>query len=435
MRGATNQTGISLDISNIEPGLMVCSCPVVSTYRLWFRNSLGDLVAYLNHTFGVGCWRIYNLKVEETEADYKDTDLWMLLKSSSPATFPKTSLHKRLLPRNQYPLYSVEDSTEYNEQVSGFNGLEIALRREGWVDHCPPPFLLLQEIIDDMHRFLTERNNHICVVHCKMGKGRSGTVCIAYLMKYRKMSLREAGEKFAKHRFKSGVTKGVTIKSQLRYLKYQEKLISLTIMDQIFFLDTLRHPPHWNIISITVTNPSRTLLVEDEPCYLYLRKYNYDRTGFVTLEVINLTHHIIKSYIKENEETKVKKKITSFSLGILESPISLTSPDLMLQFEMSMSRSFMNKKFTIYDRNTPNSSTPPKECNTFKNSYSWINCLCEQNNKQNLIAKGESENKGVPNNVFTVTLNWEDIDSVKGSKRLGISLFECIQLHISKGVS
>jgi len=38
----------------------------------------------------------------------------------------------------------------------------------GWIDHEPPPFELLQRLIDDMFNYLSQHPNNGIAIHCKV---------------------------------------------------------------------------------------------------------------------------------------------------------------------------------------------------------------------------------------------------------------------------
>ena len=58
------------------------------------------------------------------------------------------------------------------------------------------------------------------VVHCKAGKGRSGTVACSYLISQEGWKVDDALQRFTERRMRSGFGKGVTIPSQLRWIGY-----------------------------------------------------------------------------------------------------------------------------------------------------------------------------------------------------------------------
>lgn len=60
------------------------------------------------------------------------------------------------------------------------------------------------------------------VVHCKAGKGRSGTVTCAYLISEEGWDMQDALQRFTERRMRAGFGAGVSIPSQLRWVSYVE---------------------------------------------------------------------------------------------------------------------------------------------------------------------------------------------------------------------
>lgn len=61
------------------------------------------------------------------------------------------------------------------------------------------------------------------VVHCKAGKGRSGTVVCAYLISEEAWDMHDALQRFTERRMRVGFGAGVSIPSQLRWVSYVER--------------------------------------------------------------------------------------------------------------------------------------------------------------------------------------------------------------------
>ena len=60
----------------------------------------------------------------------------------------------------------------------------------------------------------------VVVVHCKAGKGRSGTVACSYLISEEGWAVKDALARFTERRMRSGFGNGVSIPSQLRWIGY-----------------------------------------------------------------------------------------------------------------------------------------------------------------------------------------------------------------------
>lgn len=63
----------------------------------------------------------------------------------------------------------------------------------------------------------------VVVVHCKAGKGRSGTAACSYLISEENWSVKDALDRFTARRMRSGFGAGVSIPSQLRWISYVKR--------------------------------------------------------------------------------------------------------------------------------------------------------------------------------------------------------------------
>eukprot|EP01111_Echinosteliopsis_oligospora_P007505 TRINITY_DN2268_c0_g1_i1.p1 TRINITY_DN2268_c0_g1~~TRINITY_DN2268_c0_g1_i1.p1 ORF type:complete len:1347 (-),score=287.19 TRINITY_DN2268_c0_g1_i1:129-4169(-) len=92
-------------------------------------------------------------------------------------------------------------------------------------DHGPPPLAMIKAFCLDVEQWLDADPFNVIGVHCKAGKGRTGTMISCWLMYsgYCKTS-NEACRLFANKRTMNG--KGITIPSQFRYVKYWEHILN-----------------------------------------------------------------------------------------------------------------------------------------------------------------------------------------------------------------
>lgn len=67
------------------------------------------------------------------------------------------------------------------------------------------------------------KNGRVVVIHCKAGKGRSGTATCAYLISQRGWKAEDALARFTKRRMRPKFGAGVSIPSQLRWISYVDR--------------------------------------------------------------------------------------------------------------------------------------------------------------------------------------------------------------------
>ena len=94
-----------------------------------------------------------------------------------------------------------------------------------WPDHHPPPFALIPPIVASMRNWLHggKKGSRVVVVHCKAGKGRSGTVACSYLVSEREWKAEDAMRRFTERRMRVGFGPGVSVQSQIRWIGYVDR--------------------------------------------------------------------------------------------------------------------------------------------------------------------------------------------------------------------
>jgi len=91
-------------------------------------------------------------------------------------------------------------------------------------DHEAPPLPCLMPFCQDAKKFLEEDENNVVAIHCKAGKGRTGTF-ICCLLLY--LGIFDTADECMKYYglMRVGAEKGVSIPSQKRYVNYFEKMV------------------------------------------------------------------------------------------------------------------------------------------------------------------------------------------------------------------
>jgi protein-tyrosine phosphatase len=126
------------------------------------------------------------------------------------------------------------------------------IRHYPWPDHHPPPFRLVPMIMASMRNWLNgndldadgvgaahdgknkvitkvmdawkdKKNGRVIVVHCKAGKGRSGTSACSFLISECGWTPEEALARFTERRMRPKFGAGVSIPSQLRWVGYVDR--------------------------------------------------------------------------------------------------------------------------------------------------------------------------------------------------------------------
>ena len=185
----------NLDLCYVTPFLIATSGPSSQYPQRAYRNPLDQLVAFLDKSHGDE-WCIWEFRAEGTG----------------------------------YP----------DEEVRG------KVKHYPWPDHHPPPFALVPLIMGGMRNWLVEdtegttakadaagkpktrldekhSKGRVVVVHCKAGKGRSGTMAAGYLISECGWSKEDALARFTERRMRPGFGQGVSIPSQIRYVDYITK--------------------------------------------------------------------------------------------------------------------------------------------------------------------------------------------------------------------
>eukprot|EP00927_Polykrikos_kofoidii_P072518 TRINITY_DN68622_c0_g1_i1.p1 TRINITY_DN68622_c0_g1~~TRINITY_DN68622_c0_g1_i1.p1 ORF type:complete len:559 (-),score=37.41 TRINITY_DN68622_c0_g1_i1:59-1687(-) len=110
-------------------------------------------------------------------------------------------------------------------------------------DHTPPLISDTVQFLSAAREFMLEDDTNVLAIHCRGGKGRTGTFCCAWLLYTREArSVQDALNLFALRRTdlaQTGKLQGVETPSQVRYVEYMWKHLQMT---QSFFPSPLKPP-------------------------------------------------------------------------------------------------------------------------------------------------------------------------------------------------
>ena len=241
-----------LDMAYITERVIGMGFPAYGCER-FYRNTLEDTKAYLDRYHKV--YKIYNLCIEKDRI------------------YPKTYF---------------EDSYV---GLFPFN------------DHSPCPCKLILDFCVDICLFLSAHPDGVAAIHCKAGKGRTGVMIVCYLIfSGLCKNTEEALVHYANQRTLN--KKGVTIASQIRYIKYFE-----TFLSSNYEKPFLKCIP--KIVKFDLNKRYTNMLIN----------YNVDMSYFTTINSFKLKNCLIGPFSQEMFLTHQFSAITRKKLNFLNSKI------------------------------------------------------------------------------------------------------------------
>jgi hypothetical protein len=116
-----------------------------------------------------------------------------------------------------------EPNRQYD--VSKFGGAPVY--RFGFEDHNPPPLQMISEFCRVANAFLDQHPSNVLAIHCKAGKGRTGTMISCLLLdRYADKNITPLDALQYYGKMRTHDDKGVTIASQTRYVRYYGAIVA-----------------------------------------------------------------------------------------------------------------------------------------------------------------------------------------------------------------
>jgi len=178
--------------------------------------------------------RLVSKKKRRLQTEYFDLDMAYITERVIGMGFPATGAEtlyrnsledlKLFLDRfhEEYKVYNlcVEKGRIYKKDIWG----EKKVGLFPFNDHAPCPIKLILDFCVDICLYLSANPKGVAAIHCKAGKGRTGVMIVSYLIfSGLCQTTEEALSHYASQRTLNN--KGVTIPSQIRYIKYFESYL------------------------------------------------------------------------------------------------------------------------------------------------------------------------------------------------------------------
>ncbi|KAF2762347.1 phosphatases II [Pseudovirgaria hyperparasitica] len=373
-----------LDLCYVTDRIIATSGPSGTYPQRAYRNPLSSLVKFL---------------------DYKHTTNWAIWEFRAEGTgYPDEDVYGRVW---HYP----------------------------WPDHHPPPFALIPNIMASMRNWLHESADRVVVVHCKAGKGRSGTVSCAYLVSEEGWAVEDAIARFTERRMRPGFGAGVSIPSQLRWLSYVDRWTKggkRYVERQVEIVEV----KVWGLrdgVKITVEG-----FVDDGKLIKNFHVFGLeerevtrgklkDGTGFagVVADVMGRSNSVKKKASPSNPAAELQKSTSA--TASLSNTTTTTTPDPSATAEyIGADATFTPTTPVVLPTNDINIDFERRSTAAYgltmvtAVAHVWLNAFFEGHGS-------EQAGRADPEGVFA--LDWDKMDGIKGSSRKGAQAFDRFEVR------
>jgi hypothetical protein len=296
-----------------------------------------------------------------------------------------------------------------------------------------------------MRNWLHGKEGRVVVVHCKAGKGRSGTASCSYLISEEGWTLDKALKRFTERRMRPNMGKGVSIPSQLRWLGYVDRWAKhgkIYVERQVEILEVhcwgLRDGVKIQIEGFvedgkliksfhTFTKEEREVVrgeVKDTGMAQAVSEVMY-KNGLGRSNTTAQKDERVAGTAEDDKDGKILRDASTFPLGGTSNlDGAKPSKDDYEQSELGTGDVvFRPSKQVILPTNDINLDIERRNKAAFDLTmvtavaHVWINAFFEGNGP---------EQNGVADDSGVFTIAWDAMDGIKGSSRKGTQAFEKI---------
>lgn len=252
----------------------------------------------------------------------------------------------------KYLVINLCKEKKYQYDKSRFDGRVLQFP---FVDHNPPPLRKIFPFLEEVDEWLNKDEENIIAVHCKAGKGRTGTIIACYLLHTGQCkTAEEALDKYGAARTKN--KKGVTIPSQRRYIKYYEECLKtgFPVKDAIIKLKKM----------IIYTTPKFDV---DGGCDPYLIVENMEgHTIFDSRNIAKPIHYLNSPIITLEHVYAILEGDVKFTLWDYD---LLSADDKMCSFWINTNMIDQKNPVLKLTKNEIDKAVKDKSCKNFKEDF------------------------------------------------------------------
>eukprot|EP00299_Pterocystis_sp_00344_P000132 c10040_g1_i2.p1 GENE.c10040_g1_i2~~c10040_g1_i2.p1 ORF type:complete len:449 (+),score=126.77 c10040_g1_i2:670-2016(+) len=219
---------------------------------------------------------------------------------------------------HSYMIYNINADPKYTYDDTKFDG---RVRKFGFPDHSPPPLVVMISMCHDIAAYLRQAPANVVAVHCKAGKGRSGTIVCGWMLHSRLVESADVAVSYFNHMRMEEGQLGINLPSQLRYVKYMETIGNEGLPpERVAMVEVLEFEPpilKKGSLIVSVQCGSKTSVVE---AVASARKISLD-------DQIRLTHDVRFDILIDGGKTPVCTAF--FNVRMLPTPVvTFTRKDL-----------------------------------------------------------------------------------------------------------